>query len=196
MKVTLDLDLADLESMLGTKYREQIVKQLVWTVGSYDRSGGEKKYYLSAQISRIRHTYLWKDLTVQWRTYNPSDRFTIYNDHDVMSGVFHSWDEIVCWCVENGVRFDTDVKLCHDQYETFFFKKKGVAFGPQFPDETQATHWMSCTTNEPWLIEGSDPLSAYELTTNRPDKDLICEQFAKAFHMQEETWQKLLQKQQ
>ena len=196
MKVTLDLDLADLESLLGTKYREQIVKQLIWTVGSYSSSSGVKKYYLFVPISRIRHTYLWKDLTVQWRTYNPSDRFTIYNDHDVMSGVFHSWDEIVCWCVENGVRFDTDVKLCHDQYETFFFKKDGVAFGPQFPDETQATHWMSCTTNEPWLPEGGDPLGAYNKAMLSDSKVIHIGLFAKAFHMQEETWQKLLQKQQ
>lgn len=191
MKVTLDLDLADLESMLSTKYREQIVKQLIWTVGSYDRLHyGEKKYYLSAQISRIRHTYLWKDLTVQQRTYNPSDRFTIYNDPNIVSGVFHSWDELVSWCLLNGIRFDTKIKLCHDQYDTFFFKKNGVAFGPQFPDETQAAHWMS--DQEPWLPEGGDPLGAYQKAMLSGPKATHVKLFAMAFHMKQETWEELL----
>lgn len=192
MKVTLDLDLADLESMLGTKYQEQIVKQLIWTVGSYDRRGGEKKYYLFVPISRVRHIYLWKDLTTKTHTYNPSDRFNIYSDTDIVSGVFHSWDELVSWCLLNGIRFDTKIKLCHDQYETFFFKKDGVAFGPQFPDETQAAHWMNCTTNDPWLPEGGDPLGAYQQAMLSGPKATHIKLFAMAFHMEEGTWEELL----
>lgn len=197
MKVTLDLDQRDLESMLlAEKYSQQIARSLTWTIGKYNINGFSYKYYLSYVVNN-RHVFLWKDVTVHPKTYDFNDRFNVFTDTNVMSGVFHSWDEIVCWCVSNGIRFDTDVKLCHDQYETFFFKKKDVAFGPQFPDEEQAVHWMKHTTNEPWLIEGSDPFLAFNsITPFKDDWDMYIPILAKAFHVKEESWAKLLQKQQ